>query len=103
MGRCRRQTPTARGECRWNAEFRAVAEGGTKRRLERERVALNARRNGLNFTLRFGKCFENFKQGSDRLERVGLDMNIGASDVLRSRGEEVGNGDPCEMGMPVSC
>lgn len=41
-GRWRRQTPTARGDCRWNAQFRAVAEGGTKRRLEREMGALDA-------------------------------------------------------------
>lgn len=59
-----------------DAQFRAVAEGGTKRRLEGEMGPLNARRNGLDFILRLWDHFENFKQGSDGLEKVGGNINM---------------------------
>lgn len=76
LDRCSRQMPTDGGECRRDAQFRAVAEGGTNRRLEREMGALNAGRNGLNFTLRLWEHFEHFKQGSDGLEKGGGHINM---------------------------
>lgn len=36
MTRRRREMPREVGECKWNAQFRAIAEGDTKIRLERE-------------------------------------------------------------------
>lgn len=49
LDRCSGQMPTDGGECRWDAQLRAVAERGTKKRLEREMGGLSARRNGLSF------------------------------------------------------
>lgn len=75
-----------------DARFRAEAEGGTKRRLERDMGPLNARRNGLDFTLRLWDHFENFKQGSVGLEKVGNINMVRSPPVTKCSGPAVFQG-----------
>lgn len=44
--------PSDGSKCKGNAQFRAVSEGDTEIRLQKEVGALNARRNDSSFTLR---------------------------------------------------